>query len=197
MVQAAVASTTNATVRDLTEAPMPWVNSSAHVNARSANPSTTVVGRIGTDVVVVHPVKDRQQRRFRWRELSGPGRPQFSDKNPYSLYRRVLFSSSIGNAIAEVSMRIGLTGGASSTDRIVKQAQKAEAEGFTSLWFASTVAGDPLAALAVAGRETGSIELGTAVLQTYPCHPLLQANRAAAVAEAMGRPGFTLGLGPS
>jgi len=94
-------------------------------------------------------------------------------------------------------MRIGLTGGASSTDRIVKQAQKAEAEGFTSLWFASTVAGDPLATLAVAGRETGSIELGTAVLQTYPCHPLLQANRAAAVAEAMGRPGFTLGLGPS
>ena len=94
-------------------------------------------------------------------------------------------------------MRIGLTGGASSTDRIVKQAQQAEAEGFTSLWFASTVAGDPLAALAVAGRETGSIELGTAVLQTYPCHPLLQANRAAGVAEAMGRPGFTLGLGPS
>jgi F420-dependent oxidoreductase-like protein len=39
--------------------------------------------------------------------------------------------------------------------------------------------------------------LGTAVLQTYPVHPLLQANRVAAVAEAMGRPGFTLGLGPS
>lgn len=94
-------------------------------------------------------------------------------------------------------MRIGLTGTASSTDRIVGQAQKAEAEGFTSLWFAGDVAGDPLAALAVAGRETESIELGTAVLRTYPCHPLLQANRAASVAEAMGRPGFTLGLGPS
>ena len=94
-------------------------------------------------------------------------------------------------------MRIGLTGGASSTDGIVRQARKAEADGFTSLWFACTVAGDPLAALAVAGRETASIELGTAVLQTFPCHPLLQANRAAAVAEAMGRPGFTLGLGPS
>jgi F420-dependent oxidoreductase-like protein len=35
------------------------------------------------------------------------------------------------------------------------------------------------------------------VLQTYPCHPLLQANRTAAAATAMGRPGFTLGLGPS
>lgn len=94
-------------------------------------------------------------------------------------------------------MRIGLTGGASSTDKLVSQAQRAEADGFSSLWYASTVAGDPLAALAVAGRATSSIELGTAVLQTYPCHPLLQANRSAAVAEAMGRPGFTLGLGPS
>ncbi|MCK0090466.1 TIGR03564 family F420-dependent LLM class oxidoreductase [Rhodococcus sp. F64268] len=94
-------------------------------------------------------------------------------------------------------MRIGLTGGASTTDKIVKQAQKAEADGFSSLWYASTVAGDPLTALAIAGRETSTIELGTAVLQTYPVHPLLQANRVAAVAEAMGRPGFTLGLGPS
>lgn len=94
-------------------------------------------------------------------------------------------------------MRIGLTGGAGSTEKIVRQARRAEEDGFTSLWYASTVAGDPLAALAVAGRETTSIELGTAVLQTYPCHPLLQANRVAAVAEAMGRPGFTLGLGPS
>lgn len=94
-------------------------------------------------------------------------------------------------------MRIGLTGGASSTDKIVQQAQRAEAYGFTSLWYASTVAGDPLTALAVAGRATSSIELGTAVLQTYPCHPLLQANRSAAVVEAMGRRGFTLGLGPS
>ncbi|QTJ66019.1 TIGR03564 family F420-dependent LLM class oxidoreductase [Rhodococcus sp. ZPP] len=94
-------------------------------------------------------------------------------------------------------MRIGLTGGASSTDKIVHQAVQAEADGFTSLWYASTVAGDPLAAVTVAGRATTSIELGTAVLQTYPCHPLLQANRVAAVSEAMGRRGFTLGLGPS
>ena len=94
-------------------------------------------------------------------------------------------------------MRIGLTGGAASTQKIVEQAVRAEQQGFSSLWYASSVLGDPLAALAVAGRATTSIELGTAVLQTYPCHPLLQANRAAAVAEAMGRPGFTLGIGPS
>ena len=94
-------------------------------------------------------------------------------------------------------MRIGLTGGASSVDKIVAQAQQAEADGFSALWYASAVAGDPLVAMALAGRATTSIELGTAVLQTYPCHPLLQANRATSVVNAMGRPGFTLGLGPS
>lgn len=94
-------------------------------------------------------------------------------------------------------MRIGLTGGGSSVDKVVAQAEQAEADGFTSLWYASLVTGDPLVAMALAGRQTTRIELGTAVLQTYPCHPLLQANRAASVADAMGRPGLTLGVGPS
>lgn len=94
-------------------------------------------------------------------------------------------------------MRIGLTGGGTTVDKIVRQAEQAEADGFTSLWYASNVAGDPLVAMALAGRATSSIELGTAVLQTYPCHPLLQANRIAAAVEAMARPGFTLGIGPS
>jgi F420-dependent oxidoreductase-like protein len=94
-------------------------------------------------------------------------------------------------------VRIGLTGGASTVDKIVQQAQRAESEGFTSLWYASTVAGDPLVAMALAGRATSTIELGTAVLQTYPCHPLLQANRVAAAANAAGRQAITLGLGPS
>jgi F420-dependent oxidoreductase-like protein len=94
-------------------------------------------------------------------------------------------------------MRIGLTGGGSTPEKIVDQAQRAEADGFGALWYASLVQGDPLVAMALAGRATSTIELGTAVLQTYPCHPLLQAQRAASVAAAMGRPGFTLGVGPS
>lgn len=95
-------------------------------------------------------------------------------------------------------MRIGLPGLGSSPDRIVEQAVRAEAEGFASLWYASAVAGDPLVAVALAGRATSTIELGTAVLQTYACHPVLQATRAASVAAAVGTPGrFTLGVGPS
>jgi F420-dependent oxidoreductase-like protein len=94
-------------------------------------------------------------------------------------------------------MRIGLTGGGATPDKIIEQARRAEADGFTSLWYASVVQGDPLVAMALAGRATTRIELGTAVVQTYPCHPLLQAQRAASVAASMGRPGFTLGVGPS
>lgn len=94
-------------------------------------------------------------------------------------------------------MRIGLTGAASTVDRMIDQATRAEADGFASLWFASAVGGDPLVAIALAGRMTTSIELGTAVLQTYTCHPVLQARRAASVVGGMGRPGFTLGVGPS
>jgi F420-dependent oxidoreductase-like protein len=94
-------------------------------------------------------------------------------------------------------MRIGLSGGAASVDRMISQAQEAEADGFSSLWYASAIGGDPLVAMALAGRATSTIELGTSVLQTYTCHPVLQANRAASVAAAMGRAGFTLGLGPS
>ena len=94
-------------------------------------------------------------------------------------------------------MRIGLNGGAGTIERMIEQARQAEADGFSSLWYPSAVAGDPVAPMAVIGRETSSIELGTAVLQTYTAHPLLQANRALAAAMAMGRAGFTLGIGPS
>ena len=94
-------------------------------------------------------------------------------------------------------MRIGLTGAGSTVDRMVETAISAEQDGFSSLWYASAIAGDPLVTMALAGRATSSIELGTAVLQTYTCHPVLQARRAQSVRLAMGRPGFTLGVGPS
>ena len=94
-------------------------------------------------------------------------------------------------------MRIGLNGGASSVEKMVEQAQRAEADGFHALWYPSAVFGDPVTPMAIAGRATTTIELGTAVLQTYTTHPVLQANRIAAAAASMGRPGFTLGIGPS
>src|SRR3954465_14110286 len=94
-------------------------------------------------------------------------------------------------------MRIGITGGGATVDRIVQQAVDAETDGFSSLWYASAVAGDPLVAMALAGKATSTIELGTSVLVTYMCHPVLKATRALATASPMGRPGLVLGLGPS
>ena len=94
-------------------------------------------------------------------------------------------------------MRIGLNGGGATVERMIEQAKQAEAEGFSALWYPSAVAGDPVAPMAVVGRATSTIELGTSVLQTYTSHPVLQANRALSAALAMGRPGFTLGIGPS
>jgi F420-dependent oxidoreductase-like protein len=95
-------------------------------------------------------------------------------------------------------MRIGLTGGAASVDKIVQQAERAEADGFSALWYPSAVLGDPLVPIAIAARSTSTVEFGTAVLQTYTCHPVLMANRAASVAAAIGAGGrFPLGIGPS
>jgi F420-dependent oxidoreductase-like protein len=95
-------------------------------------------------------------------------------------------------------MRIGVTGFGPTTEKLVRQAERAEADGFASLWAPSAVAGDPLVALALAARATSRLEVGTAVLQTYPTHPALMAARAASVADAIGPPGrFTLGIGPS
>jgi alkanesulfonate monooxygenase SsuD/methylene tetrahydromethanopterin reductase-like flavin-dependent oxidoreductase (luciferase family) len=64
-------------------------------------------------------------------------------------------------------MRIGLTGAGSSVDRMIDLAVQAEADGFTSLWYASAIGGDPLVTMALAGRATTSNEIGTSVLQTY------------------------------
>ena len=94
-------------------------------------------------------------------------------------------------------MRIGLSGGAASAQRMVEQATRAEEAGYHSMWYPSAIGIDPLAAIAMAGAATERIELGTSILPTYSCHPSLMANRALATSMAMARPGFTLGVGPS
>jgi len=95
-------------------------------------------------------------------------------------------------------MRIGLAGLGATVDQVIRRAEQAEADGFTSLWYTSGTAGDPLVAMVLAARATSRIELATAVLQTYACHPVLQATRAVAAVAAIGTPGrLTLGIGPS
>lgn len=94
-------------------------------------------------------------------------------------------------------MRIGLSGNTTSVERTVEQAQGIEADGFSAIWYAGPLGGDALLSIAFAGRATSTVELGTSVVQTYPCHPVLQASRALAAAEAVGGDRVTLGVGPS
>jgi F420-dependent oxidoreductase-like protein len=94
-------------------------------------------------------------------------------------------------------VRIGISGGA-DFDRLAGQVEQAEADGLASMWFSGAIGVDPLVVIAGAGRESKAtkIELGTSVVQTYPSHPVLMAQRAAAVSAAIpGR--FSLGLGVS
>jgi F420-dependent oxidoreductase-like protein len=83
---------------------------------------------------------------------------------------------------------------------MVDQVKEAEAEGFDAMWFAGGIGGDPLTVIAVAGRATERIELGTSVVPTYPRHPVAMAQEASSVAAAIGAEGagrFTLGIGVS
>ena len=84
--------------------------------------------------------------------------------------------------VVAMAMRISLTGGGPSVDRIIDSARKAEADGFSGLWFpGGGGALDPLVLLGVVGRATERIQLGTSIVQTYTRHPVLMAQQAATV----------------
>jgi len=98
-------------------------------------------------------------------------------------------------------MRIGIMLGATpgphdTLDGLVAFARDAEAKGFPSLWLAHVFGLDAITALALAGRETRRIELGTAVVPTYPRHPAAMAQQALTAGVACGGR-FTLGIGLS
>ena len=98
-------------------------------------------------------------------------------------------------------MRIGVIGGVTAgedgtVEGVVKAARDLEAQGFASFWLPNVFGLDAITTLALAGRETSKIELGTAVVPTYPRHPIAMAQQAlTAGAASNGR--FTLGLGLS
>jgi 5,10-methylenetetrahydromethanopterin reductase len=98
-------------------------------------------------------------------------------------------------------MKIGIgigdiAGAPAGLDGLVAQARRAEADGFASGWFANIFGIDAIVAAAICGRETTRIELGTAVVPTFPRHPVAMAQAAlSAQAAASGR--FALGIGLS
>jgi 5,10-methylenetetrahydromethanopterin reductase len=81
-------------------------------------------------------------------------------------------------------------------DQLVEQAKRAEAAGFASVWLPHIFGVDAMTAACVCGRETKRIEIGTAVVPTYPRHPYAMAQQSMSVAAAIGDR-FTLGIGLS
>jgi F420-dependent oxidoreductase-like protein len=81
--------------------------------------------------------------------------------------------------------------------RLVADAEAAETAGFTSVWVPQVPNDfDALTAIALMGRVTSRIELGTAVMPVQTRHPVAMAQQALSnQAVCEGR--FTLGLGPS
>jgi F420-dependent oxidoreductase-like protein len=98
-------------------------------------------------------------------------------------------------------MKIGIgigdiAGAPADVNGIIAQAQRAEADGFASGWFANIFGFDAIMLAALCARETTRIELGTAVVPTFPRHPLAMAQQAM-TAQAMAGGRFTLGIGLS
>ena len=80
----------------------------------------------------------------------------------------------------------------------VAHAEAAETDGFASYWVAEHPTGglDALTVLAIVGQSVSRMEIGTAVIPTYPRHPMVLAGQTLTVASAI-KGSLTLGVGLS
>ena len=97
-------------------------------------------------------------------------------------------------------MRIGIYGGNVRRGRpltsLVEEIVEKESEGFVSYWMPQVHMFDALTMIALAGPQTSTIEMGTAVVPSYPRHPNALAQQAATVNSLTGGR-LVLGVGPS
>src|SRR5689334_4079007 len=81
--------------------------------------------------------------------------------------------------------------------RLVADAEAAEKAGFSSIWVPQLPGDfDALTAVALMGRATERVEIGTAVMPIQTRHPVAMAQQALST-QAVCEGRFTLGLGPS
>ncbi|GII64946.1 LLM class F420-dependent oxidoreductase [Sphaerisporangium krabiense] len=83
-----------------------------------------------------------------------------------------------------------------SLDGLIGQVRTAAEAGLDSVYANQLTSWDAVTLAALAAREVPGIDVGTAVTQTYPRHPLALAGQAL-TAQAAGRGRFVLGVGPS
>jgi F420-dependent oxidoreductase-like protein len=88
-----------------------------------------------------------------------------------------------------------MPGDFTACDGLIERAVEAENLGFDSVWLPQVSGIDALMVLALAGGKTSHIELGTAVVPTYPRHPTVLAAQALTVQDATnGRLALGIGL---
>ena len=95
-----------------------------------------------------------------------------------------------------IGAMIGADGTKSSINAVVQLGKDIEAAGLDHVWLANIFSYDAITALALIGRETERVRLGTAVTPTYPRHPAAMAQQALTTAAATDSR-FTLGIGLS
>jgi len=93
-------------------------------------------------------------------------------------------------------MRIGIFSGDGTVADLVETARRVEADGFDSFWLPQIFGTDALSAHTLIGHLVPRIELGTAVVPTYPRHPGVLAGQALTASAASGGR-LTLGIGLS
>jgi F420-dependent oxidoreductase-like protein len=93
-------------------------------------------------------------------------------------------------------MRIGIFIDSMDVDEFVGHVRTCHAAGFGSVWAPQIFGLDALTALAIAGREVPDIAFGTAVVPTYPRHPMMLATQALTTQLATGGR-LRLGIGLS
>jgi F420-dependent oxidoreductase-like protein len=81
-------------------------------------------------------------------------------------------------------------------EEVVRQVDAAGDAGYARAWVGEVGSWDPLTLLAAVGRHAPGIEVGTAIVRTYPRHPLALAAQALTVQAATGNR-LTLGVGSS
>ena len=95
-----------------------------------------------------------------------------------------------------IGAMIGADGTKDSIDDVVRLGKEIEEAGLDHVWLANIFSFDAITTLALIGRETSRVRLGTAVTPTYPRHPGALAQQAMTTAAATTNR-FTLGIGLS
>ncbi|CAM8642202.1 COG2141 Coenzyme F420-dependent N5,N10-methylene tetrahydromethanopterin reductase and related flavin-dependent oxidoreductases [Acidimicrobiia bacterium] len=93
-------------------------------------------------------------------------------------------------------MKLGMFAQPATVDAAIGDVKAIADAGFASAWMPQIFGLDTLTALAIASREVPGIELGTAVVPTFPRHPMMLAAQARTVQQVSGGR-LTLGIGLS